>query len=167
MNIRLATAADIPELLNLERECESAAHWSEAQYAQFLKPQTNTELAGRIVLLAEGPTQKGPVGNSSSINSSRLFLGFLVARKVAGEWELENIGVAPWARRQGLASELVNELFRRAHTNLDSLIFLEVRESNLGARTFYEKLGFRESGVRRGYYRNPVEDGVLYRRELK
>lgn len=41
-------------------------------------------------------------------------------------------------------------------------VFLEVRESNMAARRLYEKLGFAETGRRRGYYANPPEDAVLY-----
>jgi len=37
-----------------------------------------------------------------------------------------------------------------------------VRESNWASRRLYEKHGFRETGRRRGYYRGPVEDAVLY-----
>ena len=41
--------------------------------------------------------------------------------------------------------------------------FLEVRESNHGARALYRALGFEETQKRRAFYRNPVEDAVLMR----
>ena len=43
-----------------------------------------------------------------------------------------------------------------------SAILLEVRESNRLARQLYEKRGFSEVGRRRAYYRDPVEDSILY-----
>ena len=43
---------------------------------------------------------------------------------------------------------------------------LEVREANLAARRLYEKCGFRVEGRRRGYYRDPAEDAILYRRDM-
>ena len=42
---------------------------------------------------------------------------------------------------------------------------LEVRRSNHAARALYEGLGFRVRGVRRDYYTDPVEDGLILWRE--
>ena len=58
--------------------------------------------------------------------------------------------------------ELMRELIQRAKSDAASAILLEVRESNLPARRLYEKHEFREVGRRRVYYRDPVEDAVLY-----
>jgi ribosomal-protein-alanine N-acetyltransferase len=41
--------------------------------------------------------------------------------------------------------------------------FLEVRESNTGARQLYERLGFEAVGSRPGYYENPPESGIVMR----
>ena len=38
---------------------------------------------------------------------------------------------------------------------------LEVRRSNLAALNLYEKLGFRATAIREGYYQNPEEDGLI------
>ena len=43
---------------------------------------------------------------------------------------------------------------------------LEVRASNRAAQSLYDYLGFREYGIRSGYYVNPNEDAVLMRLEL-
>jgi ribosomal-protein-alanine N-acetyltransferase len=45
-------------------------------------------------------------------------------------------------------------------------IFLEVRESNLGARRFYEQRGFAVTGRRLRYYRQPDEDALLMARAV-
>ena len=45
-------------------------------------------------------------------------------------------------------------------------VYLEVRVSNTPARTLYEKLGFRAVGVRKKYYRLPVEDAVVMKKQL-
>jgi ribosomal protein S18 acetylase RimI-like enzyme len=42
-------------------------------------------------------------------------------------------------------------------------MFLEVRQSNSGARNLYTRLGFLPVGVRRGYYIRPVEDALVMR----
>jgi len=88
--------------------------------------------------------------------------GFVCAKTVAGDWEIENMVVAKQGRRRGIGSGLLDELLRRARNQAVAAVWLEVRESNQVARRLYEKHGFRETGRRRGYYKYPVEDAVLY-----
>jgi ribosomal-protein-alanine N-acetyltransferase len=44
-------------------------------------------------------------------------------------------------------------------------VYLEVRESNAPARALYAAHGFQEAGRRKEYYRRPVEDAVVLRRD--
>ena len=89
-----------------------------------------------------------------------------MARHLAPEWELENIVVAPAARRTGLGKRLLNALLSQARETNSAAVFLEVRESNTAARSLYEKTGFQLTGRRKAYYTNPQEDAVLYRLTL-
>lgn len=90
-------------------------------------------------------------------------LAFLVARRIGAEWELENIAVAPSARRHGFGALLLRKLIGEASAANGESIFLEMRKSNLGARSLYRKFGFREQGLRKSYYSDPPEDAILYR----
>jgi ribosomal-protein-alanine N-acetyltransferase len=92
--------------------------------------------------------------------------GFLVARDLGPEWEIENIVIANSAQRRGLGARLVQEVLERAQTQGTQAVCLEVRESNQAARGLYSKLGFVESGRRKSYYGNPEEDAVLYKKLL-
>lgn len=94
-------------------------------------------------------------------------VGFVVARALEPDWEIENIAVAANSRRRGLGKRLLSALLNRAREDGASTIFLEVRESNDEARAFYERLQFVENGRRSRYYRDPVEDAVVYRLALK
>jgi len=156
LNIRAAISGDVPSMLALERGCPTAAHWTEHHYENlFAAPADGVESLVLIVEMADPTTPPGeaPV------------LGFLVARHVASDWELENIVVAPTARRKGVGRRLLEALLDRvAQTN--GSVFLEVRESNIAARKLYEKAGFCETGRRKSYYINPAEDGVVYRYTL-
>jgi [ribosomal protein S18]-alanine N-acetyltransferase len=82
------------------------------------------------------------------------------------DWELENIAIAPQERRKGLGKYLLEALLAAARRSNSVGVFLEVRESNTAARSFYQKAGFEQTGRRRSYYANPVEDAVLYRLTL-
>lgn len=108
-------------------------------------------------------TSSSPGGSESGTG----VVGFLVARHIAPEWELENIVIAPAARRKGLGKRLLDTLLARASETNSDAVFLEVRESNAGARAIYEKLGFQISGRRKSYYADPEEDAVLYRLGLR
>ncbi len=145
MPIRPAIAADIPALRAIEAQAGTAAHWSDEQYQALFRPEPR-----RLVLVLE----EGGV------------LGFLVARPIGVEWELENIAVAEAARRRGLGAALLGRLLELIREEGGESLYLEVRESNLAARALYEKWGFAQAGLRRGYYDHPVEDAILYRLPL-
>jgi ribosomal-protein-alanine N-acetyltransferase len=161
LHIRLATPADIPAILALEQLCPSAAHWTELQYRNLLRNEIFRSISQRIALVAEPTSEEIP-----ATPAQPALQAFLIAHRIDREWELENIAVAPAARRRGLATLLIQELFRHARENNSNSIFLEVRESNQLAHALYEKLGFTKSGLRKGYYQSPPEDAILYRRLL-
>jgi [ribosomal protein S18]-alanine N-acetyltransferase len=131
-------------IMAIEQQSPNAAHWTSHQYQQLLE--------SRVVLVAE--------------QAGKLY-GFIGAKAVAGEWEIENVVVSLENLRRGVANELLGELIRRAKERLASAILLEVRESNEPARCLYEKNKFREVGRRRAYYRDPVEDAILYALQLE
>jgi len=158
--IRLATPADIPSIMHLERSCASAAHWTEQQYRQVFESGD----AKRLVLVADAPFHFAPDENPSGTSCG--ILGFLVSRHLTPEWELENLVVAPTSRRQGLGRRLLHALLAGARETNSHSVFLEVRESNGAARSLYEKAGFAQTGRRKAYYKDPAEDALLYRFSL-
>ena len=149
VTIRPTTLADIPAILALQRQSPTSAQWTEAQYRDFASragPQ-------RLMLAAESAT--------------RGLLGLLVAHPIGTEWELENIVVTPNSRRACIGRRLLTALIERAKQSHSQTVFLEVRESNVAARGLYEKTGFRQTGLRKSYYSNPLEDAILYRLSLR
>jgi [ribosomal protein S18]-alanine N-acetyltransferase len=92
--------------------------------------------------------------------------GFLVARTVADQAEILNLSVDPVKRRKGNATALLLAAFEEFHRLHIKKSFLEVRESNGPAISFYEKHGFVRNGRRPSYYQNPTEAAVLMMREL-
>jgi ribosomal-protein-alanine acetyltransferase len=142
--IRPATLDDVPVLIALEKHAATAAHWSAEQYQSIFSPGQISRIA--LVIEDRGAIQ-----------------GFLVARGVASEWELENMAVAGAARRHGVGTRLLGEFLDAARSRGATAVFLEVRESNSAARRLYEKWAFSESGRRANYYLNPEEAAITYR----
>jgi len=162
VRVRRANAADISAIMDLERQSPSAGHWSRNQYDDLFAAPSGPQRSERVALVAEddGETKPRVSHTTSGI------LAFLIAHRIDAEWELENIVVAETARRQGVASRLLGEFVAHARAELGSAVFLEVRESNLGARALYRKAGFTETGLRKSYYSNPPEDAILCRLTL-
>jgi ribosomal-protein-alanine N-acetyltransferase len=157
IDVRRAVEADIPRILEIERESEAAAHFSEADYRQAIRSGAGESAAWRIVLIAE---------------TVQCVDGFLVARFLHEEWEIENVAVAKAARRLGFGATLVNAFLKSHFCSNNEMqiseasvksVFLEVRESNLAARKLYEKLCFNIVGRRTFYYHQPAEDAIVYR----
>lgn len=142
MNIQITPAANehLPQLTALEQICFPADPWSESVYRAALD---NPAVA---VLLAQG--------------EDGALLGYAVLSTVLDEGNLDNIAVAPEARRQGIADALLSALtaFGREHL---ACLMLEVRASNAPAITLYEKHGFAAVGRRKNYYDAPREDAIL------
>lgn len=92
-------------------------------------------------------------------------LGYCVMLQAADEAEIANIAIAPGARRRGIGAKLLDDAISAATASGVRAMFLEVRESNSAARALYASRGFSAVGRRRGYYRYPVEDALVLRRE--
>jgi len=115
-------------MMALETHAVTAAHWSRQQYERLFA--------------ADEPRREALVIEREGIQ------GFLVARALDKEWEIENMAVG--------------EFLDRARVAGAKMVFLEVRESNQAARALYEKWAFVQSGRRKGYYRRPEEDAITY-----
>ena len=143
LSIREAVSTDLPAMMFLEKHAATAGHWSLQRYETLFRPSS----AGRICLVIEEAQLQG----------------FIIARTVGVEWEIENIAIAGKARRHGLGTRLLGELLDLAKARGAESVFLEVRESNRAARALYEKWSFTEDGRRKKYYKDPDEDAILYR----
>jgi len=161
MRIRAAVREDIPRLVALERQADTAAHWGEQHY-QALFPETaecQPDAPRRVCLVVEVPCASRASEEEARWPSQ--VAGFIVAQNVGAEWEIENLVVDAENRRRGLATHLLQHLLYMALNQGAKAIALEVRESNQVARKFYANFGFREVGRRKGYYRDPEEAAVL------
>lgn len=92
-----------------------------------------------------------------------MVVGFLVASTAISEWELENIAVAPESRKQGIGRALLGSLIVRARESGAKEIRQEIRASNSAAQKLGLSVGFIQEGRRPSYYRDPVEDALLFK----
>ncbi|MCX7343455.1 MAG: GNAT family N-acetyltransferase [Proteobacteria bacterium] len=83
---------------------------------------------------------------------------FIVMYVVNDQTDLLTIGVAKNARKQGLATKLINWAIDMAP--LGQKFFLEVECSNTAATNLYKKIGFKQISVRKNYYQKD-DDGAV------
>ena len=129
---------------------------------EFLKNTDLTEIEKACNLPSWGERQLtfGALENDKIV-------GFVSADFVLDECTIFNIGVLPDYRKQGIALMLINKLIDEAKERDFAFISLEVRSENAPACKLYEKAGFILRGKRKGYYKNPDDDALIYTLKLR
>jgi len=141
--IRRAEERDVSALQRLEAATPGMPPWTELHWLGLLAGDS-------IVVIAEADGQVAGYAVASLLRIP----GEVVA-------ELEAVVVASAHRRNGLGNGLLQYLLAEVEAAGAIRLMLEVRTGNGAARALYRGLGFQEEGLRRRYYRDPVEDAVL------
>ncbi len=146
VTIEPATADALDEVWAIEQTCFSAP-WT--------RKMLEAELSGNPFanfLLAKCP---------DPLSGSLVLAGYFCFWILFEEVRLMNLAVLPPFRRQGVATRLVCSALRTGLERGANRAMLEVRVSNQGALTLYDRLGFRRMATRTRYYANPEEDAAL------
>ncbi len=130
---------DVPAVSRLEQETFSMP-WSEKDFLDMVEKED----ARYYVAEREGQ-----------------LLGCCGLLMIAGEGNITNVMVAPWARNQGIGTEMLRHLLSEGSREGMTAYTLEVRVSNAAAIHVYEKLGFVSEGIRPGFYEKPEEDAMI------
>ena len=145
MIIREMKLTDAPAVAQLEKVCFSDP-WSEKSIAS----EVHNPLSYWLVAEENGNVV-GYVGSQSVLDAA----------------DMMNLAVAPEFRKKGIGRKLVNALAKHLQANGVIALLLEVRVSNEAAISLYTNLGFVQVGRRPRYYRNPPEDALILRKELR
>jgi ribosomal-protein-alanine N-acetyltransferase len=145
LGIREFENESIPEVLSILAKSPEAAHWSEQAIADALRA-------------SPGYHHVGIVGGQIA--------GFICGRRIAVEGEILNLAVRPEFRRQGIGHALVSAILERFDRDGVRQVFLEVRESNHAAISFYKRLGFHKMGRREAYYNDPPAAALVLARPI-
>ena len=93
-------------------------------------------------------------------------VAYIIGKIIAPEGEIYRIATLPSKRREGISRRLLDFAIKNEMACGLEVVFLEVREKNLPARSLYTSYGFTETGIRNKYYKNPCDNAILmtYRR---
>ena len=165
-------AADIDEVMVLERQAFASAPWSASAYRHEL---SRNEMAHYFVVrerhesLPAGPRGRkralwrkliapyAPPPSAPSLPPILAYGGFWL---MADDAHISTIATAPAWRRKYLGELLLVALIEQAQAFGALRVTLEVRVSNTSAQTLYRKYRFEESGRQRRYYSDNGEDAL-------
>lgn len=142
LQIRRMEEKDLPAVRDLELKCFSDP-WTETMLREMLE----SSLDSCFVLLFGEEEQTA---------------GYANVRVLGDEAELMRICVAPEFRGRGWSGPLLEEGMREMRRCGAVSATLEVRAGNIPAIRLYERHGFQKEGLRKKYYRDPVEDAAIY-----
>lgn len=156
MIVRRVRDEDLADLWAIIREAGGSS-WSKTQLTEEI------QAPGGLALVLEQRQNGGANPQDLPSNRSQKIRACAFFRICPPEAELLQISVASLYRRQGMAGLLMHNGLRQLVKLGCADCFLEVRSSNLAARNLYHQHGFQQIGIRKKYYRNPVEDALLFR----
>lgn len=93
-------------------------------------------------------------------------VGWCACRLVWPEMELLKIAVTKREKRKGIGRRILSHLLEYGRHEKYANLFLEVRAENAVALGFYHDHGFRQVGLRRGYYLEPKDNALILKRDL-
>ncbi len=91
----------------------------------------------------------------------RKVIGYVIFWCIKERAMINNIAVHPDFRRMGVAEAVMRQVLDQIKKAGANLVTLEVRPSNVAARSLYKKLDFEVLGVRENYYHDPPEDALI------
>lgn len=94
-------------------------------------------------------------------NEAHQIVGFCGMWIVMDESHITNVAVTEHVKGQGIGEGLMREAIRVSKEHGVVLMTLEVRVSNTIAQNLYRKLDFQNGGIRKGYYSDNLEDGLV------
>ena len=146
-NVREATVRDLPRILEIERLAFPQPWSLDSFKRELILPFSRIVVVDQVPARLCRPTRGQPAG-------------FLCRWLVADECHILNVAVHPELRRGGIGMALMAEAINEAKAKNIRLVTLEVRRSNVAARSLYRKLNFEERRLRTNYY-GPGEDAIV------
>ena len=137
---RPMTEADLDEIMVLEKRCFTLPWTKDA----FCNELNQNQFAHYVVLV-----------------ENEKIIGYCGAWLIIDEAHITNIAILPEYRGRKLGEELLRYMMDMCRERKIERITLEVRVSNVPARSLYQKLGFVEGALRKNYYSDNQEDAIV------
>ncbi|WP_243300492.1 ribosomal protein S18-alanine N-acetyltransferase [Bacillus litorisediminis] len=137
---RFMTLADLDDIMEIEHQSFTLPWKRDA----FVRELTSNPYARYWVVEVNGKV-----------------IGYSGVWIVMDEAHITNIAVLPDYRGHGFGKQLLIKTMQLAKSYNAKVVTLEVRVSNIVAQNLYRSLGFQPGGIRKGYYTDNNEDGLI------
>ena len=104
--------------------------------------------------------------NIFEISNEDDLIGYIIFHITEDFTDIYKIFIRDNDKRKGYATDLLNKVIELAKRYNSKKIMIEVRSKNVSAINFYIKNGFEKISVRKDYYKNPVDDALIFERSL-
>lgn len=104
--------------------------------------------------------------NIFEISNEEDLIGYIIFHITEDFTDIYKIFIRDNDKRKGYATDLLNKVIELAKRYNSKKIMIEVRSKNVSAINFYIKNGFEKISVRKYYYKNPVDDALIFERSL-
>lgn len=138
VQLRWMIRRDLPEVVQLEQQSAECC-WVEEDFLRCLQQRNCAAVV--------------------AVHDEKV-VGVLVYESHKARLHLLNLVVHQQWRRLGVGERLIADLVTKLSYRRDRIL-LEVRETNLGAQLFFQKNGFRATGVTRRYFPDTYEAAFL------
>lgn len=164
MPVREMKVDDLPQVLEIQKAL-AFQDWNERQFC--------AEIAAGYALCVV--YEDAGLFNSAQFSSAQFntnedphlrgddILGYAIFHLMGPDSELLSIATSAAHQRSGIGTALLNAGLAHLDFAKGDKMFLEVREGNAKARSFYEKHGFEPYAERKKYYADG-ENAILYQK---
>ena len=104
--------------------------------------------------------------NIFEISNEEDLIGYIIFHVSEDFTDIYKIFIRDNDKRKGYATDLLNKVIEIAKRYNSKKIMIEVRSKNINAINFYKKNGFEQISIRKDYYKNPVDDALIFERSL-
>lgn len=139
IQIREMLLADVEQVYAIEKSIFSIP-WSKESFESSIKGKDT------LFIVAE---KEGKIS------------GYIGMYLLGEEADISNVAVAKEHRRQHIAHQMLEFILIEAKKRGVCNVTLEVRETNVTAICLYENIGFCEAGIRKNYYKEPIENALI------
>lgn len=137
VQLRSYVPGDFNRLYEIDRDCyEPRIAYSRTELREYLSFP-----GAECVVAEELEGNSAPVTIGFCITAQKELTGYIITMDVLSEY-----------RRQGVGSQILSEAERRMAAAGARQIGLETATNNTAAIAFWQKHGYRKSGVRKNYY---------------
>ena len=143
--IRRAILTDISNIMEIETASFGKHHWSYNTFVKELKNDYSNIYVSELI----------------TDYFNKKIIGYTGYWHLFDEGHITTLAVSHFYRRNHIADILLYRIIKDAYKLNINWLTLEVRISNIPAINLYNKYDFRRLGIRKNYYQDNNEDGLI------